>query len=134
MAVGNMPAVAEEMVEPDLKRVVFAPTPKMSTYLFVLTVGELERITADVDGVTSEIGRERGQRAGLVLEKRGELCLNPHHHPSPVPELPGARVLCKAGAALPRSGGTATGGLVFSRCRGAYHGPGRHRGFVREGG
>src|SRR3954454_1933255 len=54
MAVGNMPVAREEAIEPDLKRVAFAPTPKMSTYLFVLTVGELERITADADGV--EIG------------------------------------------------------------------------------
>jgi aminopeptidase N len=38
--------------EPDLKQVAFATSPKMSTYLFVLTVGELERITAEVDGVT----------------------------------------------------------------------------------
>lgn len=52
MAVGNMPVVNEATVEPDLKRVAFAPTPKMSTYLFVLTIGELERITAEADGVT----------------------------------------------------------------------------------
>jgi aminopeptidase N len=63
MAVGNMPAVAEEMVEPNLKRVTFAPTPKMSTYLFVLTVGELERITADADGVTIGVVATTGKAA-----------------------------------------------------------------------
>jgi aminopeptidase N len=52
LAVGNMPVAHEEPVAPDLKRVSFAPTPKMSSYLFVLTAGELERITAEVDGVT----------------------------------------------------------------------------------
>ena len=52
LAVGNMPVAHEEPVAPDLKRVAFAPTPKMSSYLFVLTAGELERITAEVDGVT----------------------------------------------------------------------------------
>jgi aminopeptidase N len=52
LAVGNMPVVREEPVAPDLKRVVFAPTPKMSSYLFVLTAGELERLTAEADGVT----------------------------------------------------------------------------------
>ena len=36
----------------DLKRVAFAPTPKMSSYLFVLSAGELERITAEADGTT----------------------------------------------------------------------------------
>jgi aminopeptidase N len=52
LAVGNMPIVREEPVEPALKKVAFAPTPKMSSYLFVLTAGELERLTADADGVT----------------------------------------------------------------------------------
>jgi len=42
----------EEPTAPGLKRLAFAPTPKMSSYLFVLTVGELERLTADADGVT----------------------------------------------------------------------------------
>ena len=51
------------MVEPDLKRVTFAPTPKMSTYLFVLTVGELERITAEVDGVTIGVVATTGKAA-----------------------------------------------------------------------
>lgn len=63
LAVGNMPVVTEEMVEPDLKRVAFAPTPKMSTYLFVLTTGELERITADVDGVTVGVVATKGKAA-----------------------------------------------------------------------
>jgi aminopeptidase N len=63
MAIGNMPVVTEEMVEPELKQVVFAPTPKMSTYLFVLTVGELERITADIDGVTIGVVATSGKAA-----------------------------------------------------------------------
>jgi len=52
LAVGNMPVAREELVEPNLKRVSFAPTPKMSSYLFVLATGELERLTAEADGVT----------------------------------------------------------------------------------
>jgi aminopeptidase N len=52
LAVGNMPVVREEPVAPDLKKVTFSPTPKMSSYLFVFTTGELERLTAEVDGVT----------------------------------------------------------------------------------
>ncbi|WP_050404096.1 M1 family metallopeptidase [Bradyrhizobium embrapense] len=51
LAVGNMPVASEAPVADDLKKVTFAPTPKMSSYLFVLTVGELERITADAGGV-----------------------------------------------------------------------------------
>jgi aminopeptidase N len=52
LAVGNMPVTREVPVGPDMKQVAFAPTPKMSSYLFVLTAGELERLTADADGVT----------------------------------------------------------------------------------
>ncbi|WP_245313026.1 M1 family metallopeptidase, partial [Bradyrhizobium macuxiense] len=52
LAVANMPVRSEEPVNNNLKKVTFAPTPKMSSYLFLLTVGELERITADAGGVT----------------------------------------------------------------------------------
>ncbi|WP_091976695.1 MULTISPECIES: M1 family metallopeptidase [Bradyrhizobium] len=63
LAVGNMPVVREEPLEPNLKQVAFATTPKMSTYLFVLTVGELERITAEVDGVTVGVVATAGKAA-----------------------------------------------------------------------
>lgn len=63
LAVGNMPVVSEAPLAPNLKRVAFAPTPKMSTYLFVLTVGELERITAEVDGVTVGVVATAGKAA-----------------------------------------------------------------------
>src|ERR1700730_16875289 len=62
LAVGNMPVVREQPVAPDLKQVAFAPTPKMSSYLFVLTVGELERLTAEVDGVTVGVVTTAGKR------------------------------------------------------------------------
>jgi aminopeptidase N len=52
LAVGNMPVAREEALSASQKRVTFAPTPKMSSYLFVFTTGELERITANADGVT----------------------------------------------------------------------------------
>jgi aminopeptidase N len=52
LAVGNMPVTHEEPVAPNLKKIAFAPTPKMSSYLFVFTAGELDRITAEADGVT----------------------------------------------------------------------------------
>jgi aminopeptidase N len=52
IAVGNMPVMREEAISASQRRVSFAPTPKMSSYLFVFTMGELERITANADGVT----------------------------------------------------------------------------------
>src|SRR5712664_420348 len=52
LAVSNMPITREEPLGAGLKRVSFDATPKMSSYLFVLTAGELERLTGDADGVT----------------------------------------------------------------------------------
>src|SRR5262249_24481305 len=52
LAVSNMPVSSEEPAGEGRKRIAFRPTPRMSSYLFVLTAGDLERITADVDGVT----------------------------------------------------------------------------------
>jgi aminopeptidase N len=63
LAVSNMPAAREEMVGTALKRVTFEPTPKMSSYLFVLAAGELERVTAEVDGVTIGIVTRQGMSA-----------------------------------------------------------------------
>ncbi len=52
----------EQPVAPNLKRVTFAPTPKMSSYLFVLTTGELERLTAEANGVTVGVVTTSGKR------------------------------------------------------------------------
>jgi aminopeptidase N len=62
LAVGNMPVAREEPVAPDLKQVAFAPTPKMSSYLFVFAAGELERLTAEADGVTVGVVTTAGKR------------------------------------------------------------------------
>ncbi|QOZ27920.1 M1 family metallopeptidase [Bradyrhizobium sp. CCBAU 51753] len=63
LAVGNMPVTGEQPVGDNLKKVAFAPTPKMSSYLFVLTVGELERVTADAGGVTIGVVTTEGKSA-----------------------------------------------------------------------
>ncbi len=62
LAVSNMPIVGEEPVGGAAKRVSFAPTPKMSSYLFVLAAGELERLTGEVDGITVGVVTTRGKR------------------------------------------------------------------------
>jgi aminopeptidase N len=61
LAVSNMPVAREQPAAPDTKRVSFAPTPKMSSYLFVLTTGELERITADAGGVSVGVVTTKGK-------------------------------------------------------------------------
>jgi aminopeptidase N len=68
LAVSNMP-VAREQVGAKLKVVTFAPTPKMSSYLFVLSTGELERITAQAGrttvGVVTTAGKNEHGRFAL---------------------------------------------------------------------
>ncbi len=63
LAVSNMPIVDEAAADDGLKRVGFAGTPRMSSYLFVLTIGELERTTAEVDDVTIGVVTTRGKTA-----------------------------------------------------------------------
>jgi aminopeptidase N len=63
LAVSNMPVAHEEPVTPTLKQVTFAPTPKMSSYLFVLTAGEFERLTGEADGTAVSVVTTIGKRA-----------------------------------------------------------------------
>jgi aminopeptidase N len=60
MAVGNMPPEREDAAGADLKRVTFATTPRMSSYLFVFAAGELERQTVQAGGVTVGVVTTRG--------------------------------------------------------------------------
>jgi aminopeptidase N len=62
LAVSNMPATGESAAGPGLKRVEFASTPKMSSYLFVLAAGELEQLSGDADGTTISVVTTRGKR------------------------------------------------------------------------
>ncbi|HKA80956.1 MAG TPA: M1 family metallopeptidase [Xanthobacteraceae bacterium] len=62
LAVSNMPVAKEEPVTPTLKQVTFLPTPRMSSYLLVLTVGELERLSAQSEGVTVSVVTTSGKR------------------------------------------------------------------------
>ena len=62
LAVSNMPIAHEEPAGGDLKRVSFGATPRMSTYLFVLVAGDLERLTGDANGVTVGVVTVAGKR------------------------------------------------------------------------
>jgi aminopeptidase N len=63
LAVSNMPIAREEPGGDGLKRVAFEPTPKMSSYLFVLAAGELERRSGGADGVSVGVVTTRGKSA-----------------------------------------------------------------------
>jgi len=61
LAIGNMPVTREEAISASERRVSFAPTPNMSSYLFVFTAGELERVTANAGGVTVGVVTTQGK-------------------------------------------------------------------------
>src|SRR6185295_2095232 len=63
LAVSNMPVAHEEPVTPTLKQVTFAATPKMSSYLFVLAAGELERLAGQADGIAVSVITTAGKSA-----------------------------------------------------------------------
>src|SRR5215467_1521449 len=75
LAVSNMPVAREEPTGDGKKRVAFQPTPRMSSYLFVLAAGDLERTTIDVDGVTVGVVTtgDKGEHGRYALEAAGEL-------------------------------------------------------------
>jgi len=62
LALSNMPIAHEEPVGKASKRVSFGATPKMSSYLFVLVAGDLERLTGDANGVTVGVVTVAGKR------------------------------------------------------------------------
>jgi aminopeptidase N len=63
LAVSNTPIAKEELLLGNRKRVTFERTPRMSTYLFVLAAGELERLTSEVEGISVGVVTTRGQNA-----------------------------------------------------------------------
>ncbi|HEX4741717.1 MAG TPA: M1 family metallopeptidase, partial [Caulobacteraceae bacterium] len=60
MAVSNMPVASTQALPDSRQRVAFAPTPKMSSYLLFLAVGDFERIHRMVDGVDLGVVVKRG--------------------------------------------------------------------------
>jgi aminopeptidase N len=73
--IGNMPAQAVQQLPNGLKKVAFQPTPKMSTYLMFLGMGDLERVSRNVDGVDVGVVTRRGatDKAKFALDAGAEL-------------------------------------------------------------
>ena len=63
LALSNMPISHEKAAGGAAKRVSFAATPRMSSYLFVLVAGDLQRLTGDAEGVTVGVVTTSGKRA-----------------------------------------------------------------------
>jgi aminopeptidase N len=60
LAISNMPVAQETTLPGGLRRVTFAPSPKMSSYLMYLGIGDVERIHQEVDGVDVGVIVRRG--------------------------------------------------------------------------
>ena len=58
--VSNMPIASQAEVAGGMKRVTFQPSPKMSSYLMYLGIGDMERIHEEVDGVDVGVIVRRG--------------------------------------------------------------------------
>ena len=63
MAVSNTPVAQVQPLAGGLQRTLFQPTPKMSSYLMFLGVGDLERVSRKVDGVDVGVVVRRGATA-----------------------------------------------------------------------
>ena len=76
MVVSNMPAASEKVLGNGLTQVVFQRSPKMSTYLLFLSLGEFDRATLMADGGT-EIGviaqKGKVEQARFALEASREI-------------------------------------------------------------
>jgi aminopeptidase N len=74
-AYSNMPVSDTTPLSPNLKRVHFATTPRMSSYLLFLGVGDFERVHRDADGVDVGVIVKRGDsaKAGYALEQAAAL-------------------------------------------------------------
>jgi aminopeptidase N len=92
MAVGNMPVAATEALPGHLKRVRFATTPKMSTYLLFFGLGDFERVHRDVAGVDVGVVVKRGDTAQAAYALDAAARILPYYNewfgtPYPLPKL-----------------------------------------------
>jgi aminopeptidase N len=91
-AIGNMPIASTEALPGDLKRVRFAKTPPMSTYLLFFGLGDFERVHRDVDGVDVGVVVKRGDSAQAAYALEAAARLLPYYNawfgtPYPLPKL-----------------------------------------------
>jgi aminopeptidase N len=75
LALSNMPVQSTRPLAGDRQTVTFAPSPRMSTYLFFLGIGDFERIHKQVDGVDVGVVVKKGDAAkgAYALDQAGQL-------------------------------------------------------------
>ena len=92
MPLSNMPIASTEALPGDLKRVHFAPTPKMSSYLLFFGMGDFERVNRTVDGVDVGVVVKRGDTGSADYALEAAAHILPYYNsyfgtPYPLPKL-----------------------------------------------
>ena len=92
MPLSNMPIASTDALAGGLKRVHFAPSPKMSSYLLFFGLGDFERVSRNVDGVDVGVVVKRGdaERGAFALDAAAHIL--PYYNtyfgtPFPLPKL-----------------------------------------------
>ncbi|MEO7026473.1 MAG: M1 family metallopeptidase [Caulobacteraceae bacterium] len=92
MALSNMPVARTEPLPGGMKRVSFAETPKMSSYLLFFGAGDFERVHRDVGGVDVGVVVKRGDTASASFALDAAAHILPYYNdyfgtPYPLPKL-----------------------------------------------
>jgi aminopeptidase N len=92
LAVSNMPVVERQDLGDGRARVRFQPTPRMSTYLLFLAIGDLERATVKVGDTEVGVVTRRGatDQAAFALASSAEVLADYNEYfgrPYPLPKL-----------------------------------------------
>jgi len=92
MAVSNMPVAASKELPGGLKEVRFGESPKMSSYLLFLALGDFERIHREVAGVDVGVIVKRGDAAKAEFALGAACEILPYYNdyfgtPYPLPKL-----------------------------------------------
>jgi aminopeptidase N len=92
VAISNMPAVASTPAGPGLKKVQFATSPRMSTYLLALVAGDMAAVRATADGTMLGAWAPRGEQSQANYALEVESHVLPYYNayfgvPYPLPKL-----------------------------------------------
>jgi aminopeptidase N len=92
LAFSNMPIASTGMLGGGLKRVHFAATPRMSSYLLFFGMGDFERVHRNVDGVDVGVLVKRGDAASGAFALDAAARILPYYNgyfdtPYPLPKL-----------------------------------------------
>jgi len=91
-AISNMPIAATDVLADNSKRVHFAVTPKMSSYLLFFGMGDFERVQRAVDGVDVGVVVKRGDTGSAAFALDAASRILPYYNayfgtPYPLPKL-----------------------------------------------